>query len=118
MSTELETTLRKALNKLSKWRGVFASWQLGTRSGDDAETRAVKDHRELSIMLRAEVNAITGLLVEKGVFTTEEFQRALLKEARQLDADYEKFFPGFFTSDTGIVINVEEAAKTTANWRK
>jgi hypothetical protein len=74
----------EALNKLAKWRSVFAGWQLGTRSEDDAECKAVRDHREVTIVLRAEVNAITGLLIEKGVFTVEEWDARLEDEANHL----------------------------------
>jgi hypothetical protein len=51
----------KALNRLTKWRNVFVGWQLGTREKGDPEGDAVRDHREQSIILRAEVTALTGL---------------------------------------------------------
>lgn len=31
------------LQRLGKWRTVFASWQLGTRSKNDPEAQAVRD---------------------------------------------------------------------------
>jgi hypothetical protein len=68
VSTQGERTFR-ALNILTKWRTIFAGWQLGTRPKGDPECDAVRDHRELSMILRAEVTAFTGLLREKGVFT-------------------------------------------------
>lgn len=54
----LEERLLAALNKLAKWRSVFAGWQLGTRLKEDPECQAVKDHREVTILLRAEVSAL------------------------------------------------------------
>ena len=85
-----DKSLMAALEKLCKWRKFFASWQLGTTSAEDGRYKAVAHHREMSIVLRAEQSALTSLLIRKGVFTAEEFQEALLCEARQLDHDYEE----------------------------
>jgi hypothetical protein len=95
-----------ALNRLTKWRSVFASWQLGTRSDTDPECRAVKDHRELTILLRAEVSVLTGLLLKKGVFSEEEFEVALENEADELSADYSKRFPGMEATEHGIAYDI------------
>lgn len=105
------------LQKLIKWRGVFAGWQLGTRSKDDPECQAVRDHRELTILLRAEVNALTGLLLRKKVFTAQEFDTQLGLEAANLDASYEERFPGFQTTLTGLTVDPVKAMETTKNWR-
>lgn len=102
----------EVLNKLAKWRNVFASWQLGTRLSDDGEARAVKDHRELTILMRAELSALTGLLIKKGVITQAGFETALISEAGQLDKDYERKFPGFTTSLDGVHMKLPEATET------
>lgn len=105
-------TTAGVLNKLCKWRNVFASWQLGTRLDADGECRAVKDHRELTILLRAEVSALTGLLIKKGVITQAGFEAALVSEAGQLDQDYERKFPGFSVSQDGVHMQLPEAGET------
>jgi|SRR6202035_1319541 len=105
-----------AVNRLARWRAVFANWQLGTRAIGDPESDAVRDHRELSILLRAELTALTGLLIEKGICTAEDFQNALTKEAEELNRDYELRFPGFTALDSGMQLD-ERAAKTTAGWK-
>ena len=104
--------LQSTLEKLCKWRKFFASWQLGTRPADDGEYKAVAHHRELSILLRAEQSALTGLLIRKGIFTQEDFQEALLREAKQLDHDYEESFPGFRTVSDGLHMKMPEALET------
>ncbi len=96
----------RALDRLTKWRAVFAGWQLGTRADTDPECRAVRDHREVTILLRAEVSTLTGLLIEKGVFTGEEFTAALEREAEQLSADYSRRFRGMKATDVGIQMDV------------
>ncbi|MCW2898839.1 MAG: hypothetical protein JWO67_1104, partial [Streptosporangiaceae bacterium] len=78
----------EALNRVAKWRGLFAGWQLGTRPKGDPESDAVRDHRGLTILLRVEGSAIIGLLLRKGVITEQEWEAALEREANELSRDY------------------------------
>lgn len=106
-----------ALNRLAKWRTVFAGWQLGTRPKGDPESDAVRDHREATILHRAELSAFANLLIAKGVFTREEFAEALVAEAAELEAMYEKRFPGVKATDYGLNIDAQTFAETTKGWR-
>ena len=90
------------LNRVCKWRVHFAGWQLGTRLKGDPESDAVRDHREVTILLRCENNAILRLLVEKGVFTVEEFTEAALDEARLLDEVFQRRWPGIQSTSQGL----------------
>jgi hypothetical protein len=110
-----DKSLRAALEKLAKWRKFFASWQLGTTPAGDGRYRAVADHRELSILMRAEMTAVTGLLVRKGAFTREEFRDALEAEAKLLDHEYEERFPGWRSLPDGLHMKMPEAAETMKN---
>lgn len=101
-----------ALNKLTKWRKFFASWQLGTRPATSGEYRAVADQRELFIIMRAEINAFTELLFKKGIITAEEFEAALEREAKLLDKAYEEKYPGFSTSQDGLHMQMPQAKQT------
>src|SRR5205814_4113664 len=105
--------------RLAKWRTVFSGWQLGTRQKGDPEGDAVRDHREATILLRAEVNTLTGLLIEKGVFTAEEFDAALGKEAEMLSADFARRFPGITATDEGLHMDPAKIAQhgTMEGWR-
>lgn len=107
-----ENTMFAALDKLAKWRKFFASWQLGTRPAGDGEYKAVADAREMLILMRAELNAFTELMMRKGVITGTEFQAALEREAKTLDKDYAERFPGFSTAADGLVMKLPEAAQT------
>lgn len=71
----------------------------------------------MTMLMRAELSALTALLIEKGVFTALEFSQQLAIEAVHLDKAYEEKFPGFSTSDVGVEINVAESLKTTKGWR-
>jgi hypothetical protein len=78
MSDQPDRT-RTALNRLAKWQAI--------------------DQREKTIVLRAEVSALTGLLAAKGVFTSEEWLAALEREADLLSRDYELRFPDVRASE-------------------
>jgi hypothetical protein len=112
MSTQNERTMR-ALNILAKWRVLFTGWQLGTRLKGDPEGDAVRDHREVTILLRAESSALIGLLIRKGVFTHGEWLAALEEEANLLCADYERKFPGVTASEDGLTFD-----RRTLPWMK
>jgi hypothetical protein len=108
---------RGALERLCKWRSLFAGWQLGTRPGDDPESQAVRDHREATILLRAELSALTRLLVEAGVFTAAEFSVAVGNEAEELNASYEERFPGVTATANGLSFDTEKAWPWMSRWK-
>lgn len=112
MADQQQRTFR-ALNILAKWRTLFTGWQLGTRPKGDPEGDAVRDHREVTILLRAEGNTMLGLLLKKGVFTQEEWLAALEQEALQLSQDYERRFPGVTAHEDGLTFD-----KRTLPWMK
>ena len=107
----------KTLEILCKWRSVFAGWQLGTRPKGDPECDAVRDHREVTMILRAEVTAIAALLIEKGIFTEDEFKFQVDFEAGWLSKQYEYKFPGMKATEVGIEYDAKVAAETMKGWR-
>lgn len=105
----------RALQTLCKWRLLFTGWQLGTRTKADPEAAAVRDHREVTILLRAEQSALTRLLIAKGVFTVDEFRQQLGEEAVLLNKDYEARFPGITASEEGLTFD-KRAVETMKGW--
>ena len=93
-----------ALNRLCKWRSVLAGWHLGYRTWDQPGTRAMRDLMDKWLILRCENSALAGLLLAKGVFTAEEYSKQVQEEAAALNKDLEAVFPGFRTSDEGVVM--------------
>jgi hypothetical protein len=108
---------QRILNRVCKWRLIFAGWQLGTRSKADPEAAAVRDHREVSILLRVESSAMASLLIKKGVFTAEEFTTECASEAILLDKAFERRFPGIRATDDGMELSMPQAAETMRDWR-
>jgi hypothetical protein len=105
-----------ALQRLCKWRSVFVGWQLGTRADTDPEAQAVRDHREATILQRAELSATVNLLIDRGVFTEDEFTGRLGDEAERLSRAFERRFPGYQATDYGMQVDVQVAAQTTKGW--
>lgn len=105
-----------ALNRLCKWRTHFAGWQLGTRPLGDPEGDAVRDQRELTMLMRAELSALVALLLTKGVFTGNEWAAQLREEADFLSASYERRFPGVQATESGLIYG-PVAAETMKDWK-
>jgi hypothetical protein len=57
-----------------------------------------------------------GLLIEKGVFTQDEWWAALEREAILLNADYERRFPGVHAFEDGLHID-KRALPWMKGWR-
>jgi hypothetical protein len=107
---------RGALERVTKWRTLLAGWQTGSRPKGDPECDAIRDHRELSIILRVEGSALVGLLIAKGIIAQAEWEQALEREANLLSLDYEKRFPGVKATGHGLTIDAERVAKL--GWMK
>lgn len=100
-------TMMTALNRLSKWRFIFASWQLGTRSATDPVAQAVRDHREVTLILRAEVSALVNMLVKQYAINRNDYMLEVAKEAELLSKQLEERFPGAKPSDIGMEMETE-----------
>ena len=107
-----------ALNRLAKWRTAFAGWQLGTRLFDDPECQAVRDQRELLLLLRVELSALTTLMTQKQVFSCDEMQAAIIVECEYMHKLLEEKFPGFKATETGLTIDPVKARDTMKGWPK
>ncbi len=105
-------TLMRALNRLCKWRTFYAGWQLGTRGTGDPECAAVRDAVDARLMLRVEVNSVVALLVQKGVFTEDEWERMLEGQAKAMNRDLEEAYPGIRATDDGLEITNPEGVAT------
>ena len=107
-----DKSLRAALEKLTKWRKFFASWQLGTVPASDGRYKAVANHRETTILLRAENSALITLLIAKGLIADAEWSAALEEEATRLDLLYADHYPGWESTPDGLSMKLPEAAET------
>lgn len=114
----LQSDYHAAMNRLTKWRTIFVGWQLGTRLKGDPESDALRDHREATIIMRAELSALTKLLIDKKVIGLDEWIREMTEEAEKLDLDYARRFPGIRATDYGIEIyDPQKAVNTMKGWR-
>ncbi len=81
--------------------------------------QAVRDHREVTILLRVESSAIIGLLFAKGLINAAEWETALAQEANLLNSAYARKFPGVRAADDGLVMDPRkiEAAGWMKGWK-
>ncbi len=110
--SEANERMMRALNRLTKWRTVLAGWHLGSTVKEAPGTAAMRDLRELTMILRAEQSAMATLLERKGIFTWDEWFDAVGHEAAMLDRDMTTMFPGFRSTDIGMSLDTELAQKT------
>ena len=102
----------RALNRLAKWRTVLVGWMLGTLPNDAPGIAAYRDLQEARLLMRAELNGLTALLIAKGLCTQTEIETAFADEAEQLEQALQRKFPGYRATDAGIDVNVEIARET------
>lgn len=114
--TNREERLDAALNKLAKWRAHFAGWMFGTRSSSDPQAQAIRNIVEGQLILRAEVTMLTGLLLEKGVFTREELQDGMIHEAGELERMLEERWPGCKAGPEGMHYSLPECSESMKGW--
>ncbi len=102
----------ESLERLCKWRKFFAGWQLGTRADSDGESRALRHHLELSMVVRAELSALMEAMIAKGVLTEDELDEHIEREADKLSEAYANAYPGFRATDDGLAISMPAAQVT------
>jgi len=84
----------------------------------DPESDAVRHHIEVTILMRAEITALTKILLDKKVCSIEDLQQAFIVEMERLDSAYERKFPGMRTTDYGVdYYDLPLAKKTMEGWR-
>lgn len=108
----LRDKVSAVLNRVTKWRAIFAGWQLGTRPKNDGECRAVKNHREITMLTRIELNAVSVLLIKKGLITQKELLEETALEAEHYERVLQEQFPGLRATDDGMSMQLPAAAET------
>jgi len=110
------SALTPILNRLCNWSAHLARWQLGWTRDGDAELRAVQSAAEARLLYRVELNALAGLLIQKGVFTRLEFVAQLDVEAERVEETMEGAWPGVKAVDGGLLYDLKAIER--AGWMK
>jgi hypothetical protein len=111
-SAGIAQAYHQATQRLCKWRTVFIGWMLGTLADGTPGLKAHKDRVDAQIMHRVEINALTALLISKGVFTTEEFMAQIVEECGHKQREFEEMFPGYRATDVGISMDLAKVTET------
>lgn len=112
MNPVIEKAYLAALNRLAKWRTVYAGWALGTTTAAHGPTKAAKDAAEAKLIMRVEITAISRLLIEKGIFTQDELMTTVTNECEHMQDALERKFPGMKATDRGIDMDIEKSLTT------
>lgn len=104
-----------SLNVLAKWRTVFAGRILGTQPKDNGPVAGYRDLFEKLLIQRAELTALSKVLMDKGVCSHDEYCRAVAWAAEDLSKALADAFPGYEATSYGIRMDAR-AAKTSAGW--
>lgn len=103
MNMKPQETYILLLEALGKWRNVLAArmfgyWKNSAEYKSDSRKKAQYDEyaelRELTLALRAEMNSIAQLMLNKKIFTEEEYILMMNDQMGLLLMQYQKHFPG------------------------
>ena len=108
----MDRSWKLAVERLCKWRAVLTAWHLGSVGTETPGVQAMRDLQEWRLMMRAELSAITALLIEDGLLSRKGFAEQVGIEANHLSRVFEERFPGYRAVDDGIEINPAIAVKT------
>ena len=104
-STTLAMEVRRAAQRLQQFGRLAASRLFGTMLSTDGRSKAVVDEWERSLILRAEMNALVGLLIDKGIVTEAEWAARSVEALRHLADAHAKTWPELTVDETGIHIH-------------
>jgi hypothetical protein len=99
------TEAMSALTRLGNWKAILATWQLGTKAKGSPTSDAVRHHREATLKNSAMLEALLGVLISKGVITTDEFYTTIPMAVEAACSGLEHQFPGVKVTDKGIEVD-------------
>lgn len=102
----------RTLNRLCKWRTVFVGWCFGSKADNTPGVKGLRDAVDARLVARVELSALTALLIEKGVFTADEFKSQIVIECDEYQKMLEAQFPGYVAIEHGISVAPTIAVET------
>lgn len=94
------------IRRLGQRLRQFARYSLGRVLGSVPNTNGAYkyfvDAQERSLFMRAEINALTGLLLKKGVFKESEWSEAWERELELYIDDQQKIWPEITVAEDGM----------------
>ena len=108
----LKNYYARLMNRVVQWKEILANWELGTKDDTDGTYRAVQDAREGDIRRSVKLEALTELLLARGLIRPEELIEKQIELAVRLDQAYEAKFPGAKATRDGIEIDDDVYAET------
>lgn len=102
----------RLMNRVVQWKEILANWQLGTKDDTDGEFRALQDAHDTNIRKGVKLEALTELLLARGIIRPEELIEKQIELAVRFDKSMEDKFPGAKVTDDGIEVDETVYADT------
>lgn len=110
--TFLKDYYTKLMKRVVQWKEVLATWQLGTRDANNGTCQALQDLHESLLRKQVKLDAVTEILVRRGILSPEALLEKQIELAVRLDQSMETKFPGVKTTDVGLDIDPEVYQET------
>ncbi|MEN6535462.1 MAG: hypothetical protein ABFD89_17495 [Bryobacteraceae bacterium] len=110
--TLVNLLVKKRAITLDEFRAELACLGFGHSALIDETDLAVIEHREATLLIRAELNALVGLLLQKDIITEDSWNAQLTIEANELSESYSKRFDGVRAENYGLSIDTARFAET------
>lgn len=111
--SKIEDELFQAFMRVRQFARYSTGRLLGTVAASRGSYRFVMDLLEKATYLRIEVNAISKLLIDKGVMTEKEWGETLLDEVQHFEREMQKQWPEVTVQQDGggYTLDVQGAVK-------
>ena len=93
--------LYRLLSKLRQYARFSVGRITGTTTAESGAYKQLLTAEEARLFHRVDINALTGLLIKKGVFTEEEWTDALIEEAKLKDKELAEEWPDITVASDG-----------------
>lgn len=97
----LDERVYTALMRLRQYGRIAIGRIVGSTTAEDGRYKQMLEMEQCRHIYRVELNALTQLLLAKGVCTTVELQAAMLEEAQHLDTSLAKAWPEITVDEDG-----------------
>jgi hypothetical protein len=97
----LSDELHRAFSRLRQFGRIAIGRITGTTTAKNGRYKSLLELDECRHFQRVELNALTRVLLDKGVITTPELQAILLEEAKTYETSLAKLWPEIEVADDG-----------------
>lgn len=110
--------LHRAFSRLRQFGRIAVGRITGTTTSKNGRYKSLLELEECRHFQRVELNALTRILLDKGVITTPELQAILFEEAKIYEASLAKLWPEIEVADDGRSYAIKDVAALARRTRE